>query len=196
MDREKAKKILGEGATEEQVTNFLNEWHIAKKEEVATYEKQLGDLKNQMNKYSDYDDIKSQLDEINRAKMTEQEKIEEEKKQSAEYLKKSKLIYSTAKAKEILAGLNLEDDLISLVVSDDLDKTIASANKLKAKFESQKEFIAKETKESLSTLNLDPPLPNVNQNDGIMTFDKFGKLSAEEQEKFINEHPEEFENME
>ena len=26
-------------------------------------------------------------------------------------------------------------------------------------------------------------------------FDKFSKLSADEQEKFINEHPEEFENL-
>ena len=61
----------------------------------------------------------------------------------------------------------------------------------------QKETVAKATKESLTTLNLDPALPNVNQNNSnvIDSFEKFSNLSAEEQEKWINEHPTEFENL-
>ena len=43
--------------------------------------------------------------------------------------------------------------------------------------------------------DLKPSISNVNQNEDVMTIDKFSNLSAEEQEKFINEHPEEFEKL-
>lgn len=197
MNREEARKILGEGATEEVITNFLNNYHIQESEKVKTLETELNSLKEQNDKYSDYDSIKKQLDDINKANMTEQEKLEQMRKETETNLKNSRIIVNTAKAKEILAGLNLEDDLISLVVSDDAQKTIDSANKLKAKFDSQKESVAKETKESLTSLDLNPSISNVNQNeqDGVMTFDKFSNLSAEEQNKWIQEHPTEFENL-
>ncbi|MBR5303435.1 MAG: hypothetical protein IKU37_01245 [Candidatus Gastranaerophilales bacterium] len=198
MNREKARTILGEGATEEQVTNFLNEWHNAKKEEVSTYENQLNDLKSQIDKYSDYDEIKKQLDEINRANMSEQEKLAQEKQEIQKNLAESRIIKNTAKAKNILAGLNVKDSIIARLVSEDENETLNSVNELKAMLETQKETVAKQTKESLQTLNLDPTLPNVNQNEGndvIDTFEKFGKLSAEEQNKWINEHPTEFENL-
>jgi len=198
LTREDARKILGEEATEEQITNLLNNYHIQESNKVKELETQLNGLKEQNSKYSDYDEIKSKLDEINKANMSEQEKLEAQKKEIETNLKNSRIIVNTAKAKEILAGLELDDDLISLVVSDDANKTIESANKLKAKFDIQKETVAKQTKESLQTLNLDPTLPNVNQNEEnnvIDTFEKFGKLSAEEQNKWISEHPTEFENL-
>jgi TolA-binding protein len=198
MTREQAKNILGENATEEQITNLLNAYHVNESKKVKELENQINSLNEQNSKYSDYDEIKKQLDEINKANMSEQEKLEAQKKEIETNLKNSRIIVNTAKAKEILAGLDLDDDLISLVVSDDANKTIDSANKLKAKFDSQKETVAKQTKESLANLNLDPTLPNVNQGEGkdvIDTFEKFGKLSATEQEKWINEHPNEFENL-
>lgn len=196
MNREEARKILGEGATEEQITNLLNSWHIQESTKVKELESQVNNLTEQNNKYSDYDSIKQKLDEINKANMTEQEKLEQMKKEAEANLKNSRIIVNTAKAKEILTGLDLDDDLISLVVSDNADKTIANANKLKAKFDSQKDIIAKQTKETLINVDLKPTVSNVNQNDdGVMTFAKFGALSAVEQEKWINEHPNEFENL-
>lgn len=197
MNREMARKILGEGATEEQITNLLNNYHVEESAKVKELESQLTNLSEQNSKYSDYDEIKAKLDEINKASMTEQEKLEQMKKETETNLKNSRIIVNTAKAKEILAGLNLDDDLVSLVVSDDADKTIASANKLKAKFDSQKELIAKETKESLINVDLKPDLSNVSQNtDGVIdSFEKFGKLSASEQEKWLSEHPEEFSKL-
>lgn len=198
MTREEARKILGEEATEEQITNLLNNYHIQESNKVKELENQINSLSEQNSKYSDYDEIKKQLDEINKANMSEQEKLEAQKKEIETNLKTSRIIVNTAKAKEILAGLDLDDDIISLVVSDDADKTVTSANKLKAKFDSTKELVAKETKESLANLNLDPTLPNVKQGEGedvIDTFEKFGKLSATEQEKWISEHPNEFENL-
>ena len=197
MNREDARKILGEEATEEQVTNLLNNFHLKETEKVKELENKINSLTEQNSKYSDYDAIKQQLEEINKANMTEQEKLEAQKKEIETNLKNSRIIVNTAKAKEILAGLDLDDDIISLVVSDDANKTIDSANKLKAKFDMQKETVAKATKESLITLPLDPALPNVNQNNSnvIDSFEKFSNLSAEEQEKWINEHPTEFENL-
>ena len=194
MDREKARKILGEEATEEQITNLLNNWHIDENAKVQELEAQINSLNAVANKYSDYDEIKSKLTEIEKANMTEQEKLEAQKKEIETNLKQSRIIVNTAKAKEILAGLDLDDDLISLVVSDDADKTISSANKLKAKFDSQKENVAKATKESLTSLDLTPSISNVNQNEG-MTLDKFGNMSAEEQIKWMNENPNGLENL-
>lgn len=190
MDREKARAILGEGATEEQITNLLNSWHLDENAKVKELENQINSLTAQTSKYSDYDEIKAKLDEINKANMSEQEKLEQMKKEAETNLRNSRIIVNTAKAKEILAGLNLDDDLISLVVSDDADKTISSANKLKAKFDSQKETVAKETKESLASIDLKPDMTNVNQNENaIDTFEKFGNLSAEEQNKWLAENP-------
>lgn len=196
MNREEARKILGEGATEEQITNLLNSWHIQESAKVKELESQVNNLTEQNSKYSDYDSIKQQLDEINKANMSEQEKLEQMKKETETNLKNSRIIVNTAKAKEILTGLDLDDDLISLVVSDNADKTIANANKLKEKFDSQKDIVAKQTKETLINVDLKPTVSNVNQNDdGIMTFEKFSTLTAEEQDKWANEHPQEFSNL-
>lgn len=196
MNREEARKILGEGATEEQITNLLNSWHIQESAKVKELESQVNNLTEQNNKYSDYDSIKQQLDDINKANMTEQEKLEQMKKEAEDNLKNSRIIVNTAKAKEILTGLDLDDELISLVVSDNADKTIANANKLKAKFDSQKDIVAKQTKETLINVDLKPSVSNVNPNeDGKMTLDKFDSLSAEEQNQWAKEHPEEFNNL-
>ena len=188
MTRDEARKLLGEEATEEQITNLLNNWHLKENAKVKELENQINSLNGEINKYSDYDEIKSKLTEIEKANMTEQEKLEAQKKEIETNLKNSRIIVNTAKAKEILAGLDLDDDIISLVVSDDAEKTISSANKLKAKFDMQKESVAKETKESLASLDLTPSISNVNQDEG-MTLDKFGNMSAEEQNKWLQEPP-------
>lgn len=192
MSRDEARKILGEEATEEQITNLLNGVHNlekAKNDEIAN-------LKEQNNKYSDYDSIKKQLDDINRANMTEQEKLEEQKREIEKNLRDSRVIVNTAKAKEILAGENIDEKLIASLVSDNLDDTIAKATMFKQTLTTLKDSVAKQTKESLTNVDLKPSMSNVNQNEeDVMTMEKFSNLSATEQEKFIAEHPEEFENL-
>lgn len=197
MTREEAKKILGEGATEEVITNFLDNYHIEESSKVKDLENKINNLTQENSKYSDYDSIKKQLDDINKANMSEQEKLEQMKKEAETNLKNSRIIVNTAKAKEILAGLDLDDDTISLVVSDDEMTTINRANNLKTKFDTMKESVAKQTTEALMSANLKPNISNVNQktDDIIDSFEKFGKLSAEEQTKWMNEHPEEFSKL-
>lgn len=191
MNRDEARKILGEGATEEQITNLLNSFHSAEKsknDKIAT-------LESQLQQYSDYDAIKTKLNEIETANLTREQQIALSEQQAKENLAKSKVILNTTKAKEILSGLDLDDETISMLVSDDEQKTINNATRLKAKFDSMKETITKETTENLMNTDLKPSISNVNQNEDAMTIDKFSNLSAEEQEKFINEHPEEFEKL-
>lgn len=196
MTRDEAKKILGEGATEEVITNFLNNYHVEESSKVKDLENKINNLTQENSKYSDYDSIKKQLEDINKANMSEQEKLEEMKKETETNLKNSRIIVNTAKAKEILAGLDLDDDTISLVVSDDEATTVNRANNLKTKFDTMKENVAKQTKEDLMSANLKPNISNVNQNNDVIdTFEKFGKLSASEQTKWINEHPGEFEKL-
>lgn len=198
MKRDDIKKILGENATEEQISNLLNAFHEKEsetKKQTDDTKKELDDLKKQLNKYSDYDTIKKQLDDINKANMTEQEKLEEQKKEIAENLRQSRIIVNTAKAKEILAGESVDEELLNRIVTDDTDTTIALANKFKETLSTLKTNVEKQTRESLSTQDLKPSITNVTQDGGAMTLEKFYDLSAEEQDKFIEEHPDEFNNL-
>lgn len=192
MNRDEARKILGEGATEEQVTNLLNNFHTiekAKNDEINGY-------KEQLNKFSDYDEIKQKLDEINKANMTEQEKLEEQKREIEKNLRESRITVSRAKAKEILAGECIDEKQIDDLVTDNVEETIARATRWKQTLSSLKDDIAKKTTENLINVDLKPSMSNVNPNeDGKMTMDKFLGMSASEQEKFIAEHPQEFENL-
>lgn len=191
MNRDKARMILGEGATEEQITNLLNEFHNASKEQ----NNQIASLNDKLSKVSDYEELKAKLDAIEKANMSEQERLAEEKKQIEINLRNSKLIYNMAKAKEILAGETVDEELLKRLVTDDEASTIANANLFKQTLTSLKDTVEKQTRESLATTDLKPGMTNVNQGEEKMTFDKFSKLSALEQEQFINDHPEEFENL-
>lgn len=192
MNRDEARKILGEGATEEQVTNLLNSFHNAEK----VKNDKIAQLESQLNNVSDYDDIKKQLDDINKANLSREEQIALKEKEAEQKLANASIILNTTKAKEILSGFDLDDETISMLVSDDEAKTINNATKLKEKFDSLKENVAKETKETLTNVDLTPSITNVNQNEkDEMTIEKFMSLSSEEQEKFINENPEKFENL-
>lgn len=191
MKRDDIKNILGEEASEEQITNLLNAFHNSSKEA----KNKIDELNAKLNQFSDYDDIKKQLDDINKANMTEQEKLEAQKKEIENNLKTSRIIVNTAKAKEILAGEVIDEQLIASLVSDNLDDTIAKANMFKTTLTNLKDSVEKQTRESLATANLKPSITNVNQGDEVMTFEKFSQMSAIEQEKFITEHPEEFDKL-
>jgi hypothetical protein len=191
MNRDKARMILGEGATEEQITNLLNEFHNNEKAKNA----EIASLNDKLSKVSDYDELKAKLDAIELANMTDQQKLEADKQEIAKNLRDSRIIVNTAKAKEILAGENINETLLQKLVTDDEASTIANATLFKETLTTLKDTVEKKTRESLATTNLKPGITNVTQGEEKMTFDKFSKLSAIEQEKFINEHPEEFENL-
>ena len=189
MDREKAREILGEGATEEQITNLLNNYHLEESAKVKDLQNQINTLAQTNSQYSDYDAIKKELDDIKKANMTEQEKLEAKIKATEENYRISKMAVARAKAKEILAGENLTDDDIEDLVSDDLEKTIAKATRWKNNINNIKTNVEQITTEKLTKVDLKPTMPNVNQADAIMTFEKFSNLSAEEQSKWLEQNP-------
>lgn len=191
MKRDDIKNILGEGATEEQITNLLNAFHNSNKEEKNT----IDELQSKINSMSDYNDLKNQLDEINKAKMTEQEKLDADKKLTAQKLKEANIICNTAKVREVLAGENISDDLIKNLVSDDEGTSLANARALKQTLVDLKESVAKQTKETLVNADLKPSISNVNPNEDAMTLDKFSNMSADEQNKWLQENPNGLENL-
>lgn len=191
MRREEIKKILGEGATEEQVSAILNAFHS----DIDAKDKEINSLNSKLQKQNDYDAIKNELEEIHKANMSEQEKLEEQKKEIAKNLHDSKIIVNTAKAKEILAGLPLTDDVINSLVRDDEETTITNATNLKTQIESLKLETDKKVREELANIDLKPSISNVPQDGGAMTWDKFEGMTIAEQNKFAEEHPDEFANL-
>ena len=196
MTRDEAKKILGENATEEVITNFLNNYHIDESNKIKELQNQVNSLNEQSKKYGDYDAIKKQLDDINKANMSEQEKIEAMRKETELNLKNSRITVSRAKAKEILAGENISDEEIEDLISDDLDKTIARVNRWKALIDNIKSNTEKMTTEKLTNVDLKPTMTNVNQNENAtMTFEKFADMSTEDQNKWLAENPNGLDNL-
>lgn len=193
ISREEIKKKLGESATDEQISAMLDLLH--------TSEKNLKDEKNnlqtQLDKLSDYDEMKQKLAEIENEKLTEQERLQKEKEEIAKNLKESRLIKNKAKVMTVLAGLDIDEELVDSLVSEDENVSINKANKLKTKIETLSSEVEKKTKENLTQLNIKPNVneKNLDNNNGAMTFEKFRSLSQEEQNKFANEHPEEFEKL-
>jgi hypothetical protein len=180
MTREDAKKILGEGATEEQISNLLNTFHTSMKAK----EDENKALKAQLDGRSDYDSLKAQLDEINRAKMTEDERIAAKTKEAEEKLNAANKIFNTAKAKEILSGYNLDEQLIKQIVTSDEASTIANANMFKTQMETFKETIEKNVKDSIAKLDVKPNPTNVPQSDDVMTKEKFDGLTFMQKKEF------------
>lgn len=192
MTRDEVKKILGENATEEQITNTLNALH----NQTNALNKQIEDYKVKESKYSDYDDIKKQLEEINKANMSEQEKLQAQQEEAAKYLHEAKLIRNKAKVMEILAGKGFDEEIIDSIVGEDENLSVAKAQKLVERLDTVIADTKKKTEEELANLNVKPNLTNTNPNsDGAMNWEKFSKLSQEEQNKFAEENPEEFEKL-
>ena len=195
MSRDDAKKILGESATEEQITNLLNNYHVQESAKAKELQEENARLKAENSKYGDYDNIKKQLDDINKANMSEQEKLDAQKKEIEKNLKESRITVARAKAKEVLAGEGLTDEQIEDLVSDDLEATISRANRWKTTINAIKDTTAKATTESLTKIDLTPTMSNVNQNNNVMTFEKFSTMSDIEQEKWLQDNPNGLENL-
>lgn len=187
----KREELLAKGYTEEQVTDLLNTFH--------TVNNELKVLKNEVEGKKSLEaqnlELKTQLEEINKANMTEQERIAAEKAEIEKNLANSRKIYNTAKAKEILAGITVDDKLIESLVSDDEAKTIELANLFKSQINNTIESTEKKTKESIINLNVKPNPTNIPQDDGVMTVEKFNKMTMTEQALWKRENAQEYENL-
>lgn len=192
MTRDEVLKILGEGATDKQVTAILDKFHEKDSDARANataLAKAQADLAQTK---ADLTTAQSQLDEINKANMTAQEKIEADLKEAAKIKSESQKVYAKAKATEILASVGITDEkLINSLVSDNVELTETNANIYVENIKNIKESVEKQTREELSTADLKPNPSNSSNND-TMTWEKFTSLSETEQSRFEQEHPEEF----
>jgi len=187
----KREDLLAKGYTEEQVTDLLNTFHSINSENKL--------LKNEVESKQELVnqnlELQRQLDEINKANMTEQEKLESEKAEVEKNLANARKIYNKAKVKEILAGENIDEQLIDNLVSEDEATTIANANLFKTTLEGLKETVAKQTKESITNLDVKPQPTNIPQDDNTMTAEKFSKMTMTEQALWKRENAQEYENL-
>ena len=193
MTRDEVIKILGENATDEQVKGILDKFH-EKDNDARTKAAELAKTQADLAKaQADLTTAQSQLDQINKNNMSEQEKIEADRKEAAKLVSESKKVYAKAKATEILATVGITDEkLINSLVSDNVELTEANANIYVENIKNIKDSVEKQTREQLSTADLKPNPSNSSKNDDGMTWEKFTSLSEEEQSRFEQEHPEEF----
>ena len=181
----KSEELLAKGYTEEQVTDILNTYHkmgeeVKKANEAALQSKTLAD------------GLQKQIDDINKANMSEQEKVEEMRKETEKNLAESRKVYNKAKVKEVLAGYDIEDDLINSLVTDNEETSLNSANILKSRLDTIIANTTKKVQDNIASLDVKPAASNVPKESEGMNFEKFSQLSAVEQEKFIKENPEVF----
>lgn len=187
----KREELLAKGYTEEQVTDLLNMYH-SQNTEISNLKKEQKE-KEELEKQ--YATLQKEMDDINKAKLTEQEKLELAKQEAEKNLKESRKIYNKAKVKEILAGYDIEDDIINSFVTEDENASINGANLFKTRLDTIIADTTKKVQDSIASIDVRPAASNNPNQDAAMTFEKFSQLSAEEQEKFINEHPQEFQNL-
>lgn len=185
MENIKREDLLAKGFTEEQVTDYLNMYHSLSSE-IKKAGEQLIESKTLA------EGLQKQIDDINQANMSEQEKMAQKEKEIEQNLANSKKIYNKAKAKELLAGYDIEDDIINNLVSEDETTTLNNANLFKSRIDTIIANTTKKVKDDIASLDVKPIASNVPQEAEGMNFEKFSQLSAAEQEKFINENPDVF----
>ena len=198
MNREEAKRLLGENATDEQVTNLLNTIHTeisAKDNEIKSLNEKITNGQSELEKLRKSD---LELQKIKESQMTEQEKAKALQEQLNAKMSEYQRLTNSAKAKSILVGAGISseraDSLVSKFVRDDEAATLDLANDFVSEFNAVKEQTEKKVKDEMANIDPTPKGSNVNPkaDDNIMTFEKFNNLSAEEQDKFATEHPDEF----
>lgn len=174
----KREDLLEKGFSQEQITDILNMWHNNNSKKEQDLQSQIDDLKGFEAKYNQ---AQKQLDDIKKANMSDQQKLEEALKDAEAKQKMANKIYHTAKAKEILAGYNLDDSLIERLVTDDEVSTIANANLFKQTLDNRDESITKKVQSELTKVDVKPTPTNVPTGTDIMTKEKFTKMSMSEQ---------------
>lgn len=201
MTRDEVKKILGEDATDVQITNFLNYHHSYEK----TKNDEINGYKATISEHEDYDSIKKELDDLKKANMTNEELLVAKQKELDKQIAKSqeaekKFIkkQNSLEAKSILieAGITDEEQLkgiLGSISSDNKDLTIANANNIANSIKSIKDTTEKKVKEDLMKQE---PNPNGSsgkkaEDDSTMTLEKFNKLPYAEQKKWKDEHGDE-----
>lgn len=193
MNREEIKRILGENASEELTSSLLNAFHNAEK----TNTDKIASLQKELTSYSDYNDVKKKLNQYETEKMSEAEQIEKMKNEATQYLKDAKITNNKAKVMTVLASVDIDEDIINSIVTEDEVKSLENANKILNKINSIKAEVEKQTKDSLMNMDLKPTITNAdpNEDSNVMTKEKFNSLSMLDQKQWKDANEEKYREL-
>ena len=187
----KREELIAKGYTEEQATELLNLFHAENNEIKASNTQLQKDLNVANQTITELNKAQVQLKQLQQAQMTDQEKLEAMKAETAKNLAESKRIVSKAQAKTIFAEIGgIDDAILDTLVSEDLTQTEANAKALVELIKTRDEATAKKTKEDLANLNVLPNPSNVQKggdDKSQMTKEQFNQLSREERTKIFKE---------
>lgn len=185
------EELISKGYTEEQATELLNLFHAENNEIKANNTQLQKDLNIANQTITELNKAQVQLKQLQEAQMTDQQKLDAMKAETAKNLAESKRIVSKAQAKTIFAEIGgIDDAILDTLVSEDLTQTEANAKALVDLIKSRDEATAKKTKEDLANLNVLPTPSNVQKggdDKSQMTKEQFVKLSREEKTKIFKE---------
>lgn len=117
--------------------------------------------------------------------------LEKANKAETNYLKKSNRLEAIGILNSANIGEDEYKDFLDDIVSTDLEKTKALATNIAQTVSNQRKKAIEETKKEIQGNNPVPPASNKNDG-GIMTQEKFNKLTYSEELKFAAEHPDEY----
>lgn len=199
MNREEVKKILGESATEEQISAVLNKFHTEQKgltDQISNLQGQVTSLTSEKTELLGY---KNKVEENERANLSKEEQLQLKEQELNKKIAQTDILQNSIKAKAILVGAGIGEveanELVATIVKEDEKATIDGATLFANQFKNIKEVTAKQTREELSNLDLKPNASNIPPNSKTMTWEDFSKLSAKEQAEFAEKNPEEFEKL-
>lgn len=193
----KREDLLEKGYTEEQVSELLDLFHKNSSNISKANQDLQAQLDNANNRIAGLSKLESEYNALKQSQLTEAEKQELARKETAKNLAESRRILNTAKAKEIFSEIGgIDDEVLKAIVSEDTDATLANANALLNSFKARETLTINKTKEEIASANVKPAQSNVLVGDAdAMTWEKFDSMSSDEQVKFAEEHPNEFNNL-
>lgn len=188
----KREELLAKGYTEEQVTDLLNTFHSINKEN----DRLKGELLSKSELENKYNEAQRKLDDINKANLSVQEQMELDKKETAKNLADSRKILNRAKASQVLSGLDIDDEIIDNLVTEDEATTLRNATKLKEKFDVFRDTVEKQTRANITNLDVKPNPTNIPQGgEDVMTVEKFKSMTLTEQVFWKRENADEYRQL-
>lgn len=158
-------------------------------------------------KYTDYDDIKSALDDITKERDTlksrvdtddSSEIIEKLKKQIKEYADKEQLSVKTSLVKELIKKAGIDEKRVDTILRvTDLDKLTVKDGAV-VDSETFVENIKSEYPEFIAKVGNEPHIPNTppeGSNAGIITKEKFNAMSYNERLNLYNSDKEAYDKL-
>ena len=196
----KREELLKKGYTEEQVTEILDAWHKANTNLTEENEKLKSDLGNanetisSLNqKVTGLSEVEAEYNAIKQSQLSDDEKRRLALEEAEKDRKEARKILNTAKAREILSETGgIDEEVLKSIVTDDEKTTITNATNLLNLLKTRDDRKERETTEKLSAQDVKPNPSNNLNSDATMTWEVFESLSEEEQNRFAEEHPNEF----